>query len=249
MTIDVITAARRRTRRLLLTGLAGVGLLAPALCSAAVFVASRHSEGATVPAASQPVRPQPTPTGAATLVLPANVTWVGVAGVALPISATAGPREQHNGLAAGFAHTPAGALLAAVHVLVRSTPQVGSAVFAPTLDRQVVGRYAAAMRTAVAADYRDLGGEQASGAAVGSLPAALAGGRLISYTDTAAVLDLLTTAVDATGAVRFAATTVTMAWTGRDWALIAPPQGRWDSVVRAVTATEAAAYAPLALVR
>ena len=185
-------------------------------------------------------------TGAATLVLPEDVTWVRVAGVALPTSATAGPREQRAGLAAGFAHTPAGALLAAVHLLVRSTPQVGSAVFGPTLDRQVVGKYAAALRTAVAADYHDLGGGQASGAAVGSLPAALVGARLVSYTDIAAVLDLLTAVIDATGTMRFAATTVALAWTGRDWALLAPPHGRWDSVVRAVPATEAAAYPPLA---
>jgi hypothetical protein len=170
-----------------------------------------------------------------------------VAGVALPVSATAGPLRREHGLASGFVHTPAGAVLAAVHLLVNTTPQVGSAVFEPTLRDQVVGADAAAMREAVQADYRRLGGDAAAGGGpVGSLPAALAGVRIPSFTHAAARVDLLTVAVDATGIARFAATPVDVAWTGADWALVAPPAGRWDGVVAALTPMQAASYPPLA---
>jgi hypothetical protein len=168
-----------------------------------------------------------------------------VAGVALPVSATAGPLRREHGLAAGFAHTPAGAVLATVHLLVNTTPQVGSAVFEPTLRDQVVGPDAPAMRAAVEADYQTLGGDPTSGGPVGALPAALAGVRVTAFTDTAARIDLLTVAVDATGTARFAATPVDLSWSGTDWALVAPPDGRWDSLVQPVTATQAAAYPPL----
>jgi hypothetical protein len=102
------------------------------------------------------------------------------------------------------------------------------------------------MRAAVEADYRRLGGEAASGGPVASLPAALAGVRIPSFTHTAARVDLLTVAVDAAGIARFAATPVDVAWTGADWALVAPPAGRWDGVVAALTPTQAADYPPLA---
>ena len=52
--------------------------------------------------------------------------------------------------------------------------------------------------------------------------------------------------MDATGTARFAATPVDVAWTGADWALVAPPAGRWDGTVTAVTPAEAAAYPSLA---
>ena len=49
------------------------------------------------------------------------------------MSAATGPRQTVGGLARGFAHTQAGAVVAAVHLLVRTTAQVGPAVFDPTL--------------------------------------------------------------------------------------------------------------------
>jgi hypothetical protein len=247
MTFDVIATARRRTRRLLLVVVAGLVVLLAAVCTAGLYSTARLED--------TPVRPVPTTTGtpapattsgeAVPVVLPADVTWVSVAGVALPVSETAGPHRHEHGLASGFAHTPTGALLAAAHLLVNTTPQVGSDVFGPTLQTQVVGQHAPAMRAAVAADYRALAGESAGGGPVGSLSAALAGVRMSAYAGNAATVDLLTVAVDSTGTARFAASLVDMAWTGSDWALVAPPEGRWDGVVRAVTPSQAAAYPPL----
>jgi len=251
MTFDVIAAARRRSRRLLLV-VAGTGVAICALVYPLGLYANSRLDDNALPAATantgrtsaSPV-PSPVPSPV-TVMLPADTTWTTVAGVALPVSATAGPLRREHGLASGFVRTPAGAVLAAVHLLVNTTPQVGSAVFEPTLRDQVCGADKAAMRAAVEADYRRLGGEAASGGPVGSLPAALAGVRIVSFTHAAARVDLLTVAVDATGIARFAATPVDVAWTGADWALVAPPAGRWDGVVAALTPTQAADYPPLA---
>ena len=246
MTFDVIAAARRRTRRLVLV-VAGTGAVICALVyPLGLYANSRLDDNApTTPTATMPAQVSGSPSTSA-VVLPADTTWTAVAGVALPVSATAGPLRRDHGLAAGFAHTPAGALLAAVHLLVNTTPQVGSAVFEPTLHTQVVGENAAAMRAAVEADYRQLGGDSVTGGPAGSLTAALAGVRMAAYSDAASSIDLLTVAVDASGTARFVATPVDLAWTGSDWALLAPPAGRWDGVVAAVTPAQAAAYPPLA---
>ncbi len=187
MTFDVIAAARRRTRRLVLV-VAGTGAVICALVyPLGLYANSRLDDNApTPPTATTPAQVSGSPaTSAVAVVLPADTTWTTVAGVALPVSATAGPLRRDHGLAAGFAHTPAGAVLAAVHLLVNTTPQVGSAVFEPTLRTQVVGENAAAMRAAVEADYRQLGGDPVTGGPVGSLPAALAGVRMAAYSDAA----------------------------------------------------------------
>ena len=245
MTVDVIVAARRRTRRrvLIVVGVA-VGVLVLLVYPAGLYVNSRLEASATDPSPSAPAAVVPWPAGGGVVVYPADLAWTTVAGIALPTSATAGPRQTQDGLAAGFSHTPAGAVLAAVHLLVRTSPQVGPAVFGPPLRDQVVGTDADAMRAVVAEDYRQLAGDTATGP-VGQLSATLAGAALASYTDQAAQLDLLTAAVDATGTARYAATSIAMAWTGTDWALVAPPQGRWDTSVRPVTAQQATAYPPL----
>jgi hypothetical protein len=247
MTLDVITAARRRTRRLLLM-VAGTGAVICALVyPLGLYANSRLDDNALPPpTATTPAQGSGSPAPSAVVVVPADTTWMTVAGVALPASATGGPRHRDHGLAAGFAHTPAGAVLAGVHLLVNTTPQVGSAVFEPTLRTQVVGEHATAMRAAVEADYRQLGGDPATGRPVGSLPAALAGVRMATFTDTAARIDLLTVAVDATGTARFFATLIDVCWTGSDWALLAPPAGRWDGTIAEVTSPQAAAYPPLA---
>jgi hypothetical protein len=244
MTLDVIAAAQRRTRRLAFIVVAAAVIICALAYPLVRYVTTRRGDNVTPPAASSATASPSSP--AVAVVLPTDTTWTTVAGVALPSSATAGPLRRHHGLAAGFAHTPVGAVFAAVYLLVDTTPQVGSAVFEPTLHQQVVGEYATAMLDAVEADYRALGGDPATGLPIGVLPAAVAGARIITVSDTAARIDLLTVAVDATGTDRFAATTVDLVWTGTDWALVAPPAGRWDGVVTAVTPVQAAAYPPLA---
>jgi hypothetical protein len=246
MTFDVFAAARRSTRRLLLIAAGSAVVLCVLVYPLGLYADSRLNDNAPIPTTGAPVSTPPSSPASVAVVLPADTTWTTVAGVAVPTSATAGPLHHDHGLASGFAHTPAGAVLAAVHLLVNTTPQVGPAVFEPTLRTQVVGRDAAAMRDAVEADYRSLGGDPATGGPIGSLPAALAGARLAAFTNTVAHIDVVTVTVDATGTARFAATPVDLAWTGSDWALVAPPAGRWDGMITAVTPAQAASYPTLA---
>src|SRR4051794_9259746 len=140
MTLDVIVAARRRTRRrLTLMALIGMGVLAALVYPAGLYVNAHLDDDAPRPTD----RPNPAtpsnPTADRAPVLPAGVSFARVAGIDLPVSAATGPTETLGGLARGFAHTRSGAVVAALHLLVRTTPQVGPVVFEPTLLDQVVG--------------------------------------------------------------------------------------------------------------
>src|SRR3954447_21831262 len=154
MTLDVIAAARRRTRRrLTLMGLIGMGALAALVHPAGAYVNAHLDDHAPRPTAIPEPSTRSSPTGDGAPLLPAGVSLVRVAGVDLPVSAATGPTETLGGLARGFAQTRSGAVVAALHLLVRTTPQVGPVVFEPTLLEQVVGDQADVMRTRVRAAY------------------------------------------------------------------------------------------------
>ena len=106
---------------------------------------------ATASAGHQPRRPprsKPTPAQ--------GLTWVSFHGMQLPVSATAGPRDTRGGLASGFADTPQGALLAAINIGVRTAAQWGSAIFVPTITRQVTGPDTTALLHAEETAYAQL---------------------------------------------------------------------------------------------
>lgn len=56
---------------------------------------------------------------------PEGLAWEKIAGVALPVSADAGPARIDGAVASGFAHTPQGAVLAGIHVLVAWSGDIG----------------------------------------------------------------------------------------------------------------------------
>src|SRR5689334_20533061 len=143
MTIDVIAAARRRTRRLVIAALVGVVLLAACVYPAGLYVNAHLEDGQPAPPVAA-VDPS-AGLGFADALLPADVTWTRLAGVALPFSPQTGPVRTVGALAGGFAQSRAGAVVAALHLLVRTAPQVGPAVFEPAIAEQVTGEHAAAM--------------------------------------------------------------------------------------------------------
>ncbi|MFK3984491.1 hypothetical protein ACI2K4_29470 [Micromonospora sp. NPDC050397] len=178
---------------------------------------------------------------------PNDLTWITVAGLDLPVSATAGPRDLSNGRARGFAHTPPGAVLATLHLLVRTSPQVGSRVWEPTLREQVVGPDVAAYVDAVAQNYA-VAREQLQipyGDPLAPIYASIAGVRIDSYHPQAASLRLLIEAPDGEGGVARAATMVQVSWSGTDWQLIAPPRGDWSTVRALVGPAVVRGYTPL----
>jgi hypothetical protein len=247
VTLDVITAARRRTRRRLAAVLVGVGVLAAVLV-VVVYPAFRYADrDRPVPLSTSD---GPRPTASQTVggsVLPADVSWIRLTGVDLPVSAATGPTEVRAGLSRGFTHSRGGAVVAAVHILVRTTAHVGPVVFEPTLADQVVGPHADAMRRAVADTYTATAARTGItyGQPLGDLPAALAGVRVDAYRDDRATVSVLTAAPDSTGVTRYAATTVTVSWTRGDWRLVAPPDGRWDSQVLLVDPERVGDWPPL----
>jgi hypothetical protein len=158
--------------------------------------------------------------------LPADLRFVAVAGVRLPASPTAGPRNSAGGLARGFARDPAGVVLAAAHLLVRVHPQVGADVFGPTLAGQVIGPHAAALSANVERSYRQLltGWPVPYGQPAGRLGFRVAGFALDAYTPDQAGVRLLLEVPTAGGPV-LGATSLRLGWHRGDWALVAPAGG------------------------
>ncbi|MEU8164923.1 hypothetical protein AB0B97_00280 [Micromonospora sp. NPDC049004] len=243
MTYDVITHARRTTRR----RVTALCLVAATVFGAAA-VALVFGAGPDRPSTPSlgPVLVQPETTVDSGAVLPDDLDWADIAGVSVPVSKQSGPLFAGEGQARGFAHNPGGAVLAAVHIVVRVTPQVGPAVFDPTLRAQVVGADAAAMRDQVERAYEELRGQAgvADGQPVGRLNATLLGYRILSYTDDQVVLRLLTEAPDGSGSSLMVSTEVGVRWTGSDWALLAPAGGTFDEAVTIVLDPYAAMFLP-----
>ncbi|MEU8045737.1 hypothetical protein AB0B71_16535 [Micromonospora echinofusca] len=231
MTYDVIDRARHRTRRWVTT----ITLAAAAATSLGVAaVAAMRDEPNAAGQQSGFTAAAPVPDPAARAVaLPADLRWTPVAGISLPVSGQAGPLDTSGGAARRFSHDEAGALLSAVHITVRCAPQLGPGVFDQTLQTQVVGADAPAMRSKVRQDYDHLRATTnvPYGQPVGRLEAVLRGYQLTSYSPQAALVQLLTEARDAQGKSLLAVTTVQIQWIGTDWALLAPAGGDFRTAV------------------
>jgi hypothetical protein len=257
VTYDVLTRAhrakRRRLVRTVLLIVSAVALIIAGFLMAAS--SSPHDDGSpdrvgpSVPAGR--AAPSSTASGGrrdagSAATLPGDLTWSQLAGVSMPVSAQAGPRKPGNGLARGFTHDRAGAVLAAVNLVVRVTPQVGPAVFDATLRAQVVGPDATALRDQVEQQYQQLcvTAGVTPGAPVGRLSAALRGYRIDLYSGTTVLMRVMTEADRPGAAPRYAAAVVQLAWTGGDWALVAPAGGVWDQSITEVSAENVGTYNP-----
>ncbi|GGM88107.1 hypothetical protein GCM10007977_107590 [Dactylosporangium sucinum] len=178
---------------------------------------------------------------------PTHLTRVSVAGLDLPVSSVAGPHDLANGRARGFRQTPPGAVLAALHLLVRTSPHVGPSVWEPTIEEQVVGPDAAEFREVVRLGYEIAREEQQlpSGAALGPIPATIRGVRIDAYSTRAVSLRVLVETDRADGTPAWAAAVVQLVWSDGDWRLIAPPKGDWAAVRVPVPAFVLGDYVPL----
>ncbi|MEU3455388.1 hypothetical protein ABZ671_17585 [Micromonospora sp. NPDC006766] len=246
MTYDVITRAQRTTRRRILAICLAAATLAGAVTVAVVFGTGPTRPVTTQDRPAAPAGPDTAAGAAGGASLPHDLDWSDVAGVAVPVSNQSGPRLTENGLARGFAHDRAGAVLAAVHIVVRVTPQVGPAVFEPTLRTQVVGPDAPALRVQVAQAYDELRLQAGVtyGQPIGTLYETLRGYRILSYTEAEVTLCLLTEAPGASGAPVMVSTEIHLRWTGEDWALLAPTGGTFDQAVTAASAADIATFLP-----
>ena len=246
MTDDVIARARRTTGRRLLTLAASVAVVC-ALGGAAVIVL--RGAGQPQPAVGGPAVSGPAaapPAGSPSAGLPADLGFADVAGVSVPVSRQGGPQHSAAGLARGFSHDRGGAVLAAVHILLRLSPPLGPQVFDATLRTQVAGPDAPALRLHVAAQYEQLrdGAGSTYGQPTGRLYAQLRGYRLEQYSAEQATVRLLIAADDGRGGTALTASIAQLRWAGGDWSLLAPPGGRFDATVTAVPTADAARFLP-----
>ena len=235
-----------RRRRRARPGLIAVAAMAAAAVIAVVVFyrpASGQAPGQPPPrptdAGRVPARaPDSPPPGAVS-----TAGWYAVAldGTVVPASGQAGPRQGPWPLAAGFADTPDGAVLAAVNIAVRTSGQLGPLVFTATISRQVTGPGTQALLAAAWQDYAQASGQHppaSPGGPAGTASASPRAFRLLSWTPAAADVDVLA-AADGQDAV----VGLRVLWQDGDWRLVAPPGG--NLAAAAVRAAALSAFTPL----
>jgi len=161
----------------------------------------------------------------------AGLRWNDFYGVELPSSAAAGPRDTSGGLAAGFAHSPLGALLAAVNIGVRANAQWGPRIFTAVIRGHVTGPDAATLLVNCQAAYDQASQPAgvAGGAPLGGVDVAEQAFRWVAYTPAATIIDLVSAGPGGQGTTVRASTRVQVLWDGGDWKVIAPPGGNWGN--------------------
>ncbi|URN07618.1 hypothetical protein LUW74_32535 [Actinomadura madurae] len=167
-----------------------------------------------------------------------GVAWRDYRGVLLPYSAQDGPRDTANDLAVGFAQTPRGALLAAMHVAVRANVQWGPKVFEPTIDRQVIGPDRDALLDATRESYEQRRGKRPGGAALGRGYVVLEGFRWQGYSPQAASVDLVSAGPGDSDVTVRAVTRFQLRWQDGDWRVVAPPGGTWAGAASPIESPE-----------
>jgi hypothetical protein len=166
-----------------------------------------------------------------------SVRWRGFYGVELPVSAQAGPSGTSGGTAAGFAHTPLGALLAAVNIGVRANAQWGPRIFTAVIRGQVTGPDAAALLASCQAAYDQAAqsGGVTGGQPLGTVDVTEQAFRWITYTSSAAILDLVSAGPGGNGTTVRASVQMEVVWDGGDWKVVAPPGGDWGNSAAELT--------------
>jgi hypothetical protein len=199
--------------------------------------------------------PGPTPsasTGSGTplpAVLPTvplnDLRWADYHGLALPISASGGPRQAGE-LASGFAHSPLGALLAAIHITSRTEDLLGTNIYGPTIERQVIGPDKDALRSNADADYRQdrvtAGGTLPPGAPAGQAHTRLVAFRFEGYTPNVATVHFAGAGPGEGGVQVMIDFRAEARWSGTDWQVVAPPGGDWNNAATQVDAATLATY-------
>lgn len=244
--LDADPSSRRRRPR------AAVALLVAVSLAAAGWSASRLGDD---PPSAPPGRPPSRVTPSAVAAARGVVAWEDFAGLELPVSPTAGPRLRAAGRAAGFAHDATGAAFAAIHLLVRTFPFAGSAVFVPTIAGQVEGpdapaltrltrdAYAAAAKAARITDGRPLrsDGGWVAGYRLDPPTTGFRSKRATNEQDKQDV-GVLIRQTGEDHADGFSEYHVRLVWRDDDWRLVAPPWGDWRSAVTALSSADPADY-------
>lgn len=162
-----------------------------------------------------------------------DVSWVRVAGVALPVSRTHGPWITRRGRAAGYSRSATGAAFAAVQVLIRTSPAAGPHVFEPVLASQVTGEHVGAMKSATAEEYEQLSTQYGveDGDPIPGGDARVLGYRISTYDAGTgrAWMDVILSSPQLGSSTEVADFEVELRWAGDDWRVVAPDDGDWST--------------------
>lgn len=214
---------------------------------AATFLVHSHPEPQRArsvrPPSSKAAQPRPQRQPSARTYAPSaasagqGLSWAAFHGMLLPVSLSAGPRDTRGGLASGFADTPSGALLAAINIGVRTAAQWGTAIFEPTITRQVIGPDATALLQAEETAYAQLraAAQISPGQPAGQGYAVEVGYRFLAWSPTSAVVDVVSAEPAADGTTALASTRIQVVWQYRDWRVVAPPGGNWADAATAIS--------------
>jgi hypothetical protein len=166
----------------------------------------------------------------------AGLRWSDFYGVELPYSPQAGPHDTRGGLAAGFAHSPLGALLAAVNIAVRANAQWGPAIFGPEIRSHVTGPGAAALLAGCQASYDQASQSEhvTGGQPLGDVDVAEEAFRWVAYTPATAVIDLVSAGPGSQGTIVRVSIQLTTLWHRTDWMLVVPQGGDWRNSASAL---------------
>jgi hypothetical protein len=140
------------------------------------------------------------------------VTWSLYKGVALPVSATAGPREVDGDVAAGYAHTPTGALIAAAQISDRYGPADD---WRAVVDRSIAPGPGRDAWVATRSKY-----DKFASASPGTY-CQIAGFSFIDYQPSRAVIQL----ANRCPAGQLQTVPITVSWQDGDWKLVLQPDG------------------------
>ncbi|QSB13768.1 hypothetical protein JQS43_19720 [Natronosporangium hydrolyticum] len=183
----------------------------------------------------RPVDPaQPDSPPAAPILPDDELVWASLCGVPLPYSDRYGPHRREGDRGLGFAREPAGAVLAALHLAVLVSPQVGPDTFAPTLTGRVIGPDATVFAHRVHDQYEDAReiAQVPYGEPLCPIYGTVRGFQLDSFSPDAASLRLLIEAPGVDGVPQLAGVLMQLTWLEAD----SIREALRSLIVRAVTA-------------
>jgi hypothetical protein len=139
---DTATEAPGRRRWLTMTAGGFLLLIVVASLIVVLWPSPEANTPTSPPGPTEGGEPGPVPSAGPTTVpttAPEDVTWELVNGIAVPRSASAGPTQIDGPLHHGFAHTPEGALMAALQIYTRGGFTEGDGWRAVTMEQVMPG--------------------------------------------------------------------------------------------------------------
>ena len=220
----------RRPTRLIA---AGAGVAALVLGLGLVLVLRGGGGDGGPPGAGGVVEPAGPPARDVPVLTRTTAKWMEVEGIKLPVLEGGGPTRIEGGRASGFAQTPSGAALAAMHIATRVGPELGPRVYRPTIAEQTTGVDKDRLLAKIERDYNAAraGGVTPGGGLVANLSrarateSALVGYRVDGFDPSQVGVQILSRYRPAQGGLVYFSFGVMVRWVDGDWRMVAPLNG------------------------